>query len=353
MPSASQFDFLRRRILLGVAAAAALGAGALSPARTQPANFADRPEVQEWASTMAKTQDVPQQWILEVLSDARHVRTSKAIMSRPSRAASAAPLNWYAHRRAFIEPVRIRKGALFLQDHKYWLDEASRRWGIPPSVVTAILGIETIYGEKMGHFITVDVLATLSFDYLRRAAFFRAELAALLKLCYSNGIEPRSVKGSFAGAVGMCQFMPRNIVKYGVDLDADGRLDIEGSQADCIGSVANYLEAFGWDPVLPIEVEVSATPSIGTLLKAGSHSLTITVGQALAAGVRFVSEAPEMPMDTPALLIRLPIIDANGQQGFLWRLGTTNFVALLRYNPSYFYAESVSELAQAIRASAS
>lgn len=349
MPHASHFDFLRRRILLGMAAAAALGAGTLSPARTQPANFADRPEVQEWALSMAKAQAVPQQWILDVLSEARHVRTSKAIMSRPARSSSAAPLNWYAHRRAFIEPIRIRKGVQFLQEHKYWLDEASRRWGIPPSIVTAILGIETIYGEKMGHFITVDVLATLSFDYLRRAAFFRAELAALLKLCYSNGIDPRSVKGSFAGAIGMCQFMPRNIVKYGVDLDADGRLDIEGSEADCIGSVANYLEAFGWDPVLPVEVEVSATSHIGDLLKAGSHSLTTTVGHAIDAGVRLLGTVPEIPLDTPALLIRLPVIDENGKQGFLWRLGTKNFVALLRYNPSYFYAESVSELAQAIR----
>lgn len=352
MPSAMPIDRLRRRALLAVTAVLALGAGSLSPARTRPANFAERPEVQEWASAAASQRGVPRDWILDVLSEAKHVRTSKAIMSRPPRTASSAPANWYAHKKAFIEPIRIRRGVDFLAANADWMDAAVKRWGVPAEIIASVMGIETIYGDRTGHFVTVDVLATLSFDYLRRAAFFREELSALLKLCYTNDLDPRQVKGSFAGAIGMCQFMPRNILKYGVDLDGDGRIDLDDSEADCIGSVAHYLASFGWDPSVPVEVNCSATEEIGAKLKAGSHTINTTVGDALAAGVRLQGAAPEMPLSTPAVLVRLPIVDANGQPGALWRLGTKNFVSLLRYNPSYFYAESVSELAQAIRAAA-
>jgi membrane-bound lytic murein transglycosylase B len=208
----------------------------------------------------------------------------------------------------------------------------------------AIIGIETLFGRITGTFRTLDVLATLSFDYLRRAEFYRTEFIEFLLLAREQRLDPTSYRGSFAGAIGLPQFMPGSIRRWGIDFDDDGRLDLLSSPADAIGSVANFLVGHGWQRDLPIVFEAQADEAILDALGRGIEART-PWSVALAAGV--VSDAPLAP-DTAVIVIDLPLIDADGRPGRAYRVGTVNFSALLYYNRSYFYATAITEVAAAI-----
>ena len=169
--------------------------------------------------------------------------------------------NWAAYRDRFVEPQRIAAGTRFWQDNAEWLQRAEERWGVPAQIIVGIVGVETFYGRITGNFRVLDVLATLSFDFPTgrsdRSAFFRDELEAFLLLSRREGLDPTLPKGSFAGAMGLPQFMPSSINRYAVDFDGDGRIDLANSTADVIGSVANYLAAFGWQRGMPTQYEVA------------------------------------------------------------------------------------------------
>jgi membrane-bound lytic murein transglycosylase B len=163
------------------------------------------------------------------------------------------PKNWQAYSERFIEPIRINAGVRFWNENAAELARAEAQYGVPAEIIAGIIGVETIYGRDTGRFRVVDVLATLAFAYPEapnrndRMQFFRSELEKTLLLARKENIDPFSLLGSFAGAVGMPQFMPANILKYGVDFDGDGIVDLRNSAADAIGSVANFLVAHGWD----------------------------------------------------------------------------------------------------------
>jgi membrane-bound lytic murein transglycosylase B len=261
------------------------------------------------------------------------------------------PKNWKAYSDRFIEPVRIGAGVRFWNENAATLARAEAEYGVPAEIIVGILGVETIYGRDTGRFRIVDVLTTLAFAYpgapnrLERMAFFRGELENTLLLARKENIDPFSLLGSFAGAVGMPQFMPGNILKYGVDYDSDGIVDLRNSAVDAIGSVANFLVQHGWDrnatgpAVFPADVAPSLAwqPLLG-----GGLEARYTPADLEGAGVAL--QAP-LPAGRLYGLIDLQ----NGADPTEYWVANANFFAITKYNRSYFYAMSVVELGRAVR----
>jgi membrane-bound lytic murein transglycosylase B len=260
------------------------------------------------------------------------------------------PKNWQAYRERFIEPIRINAGVRFWNENAAELARAEAQYGVPAEIIVGIIGVETIYGRDTGRFRVMDVLATLAFAYPEapnrndRMQFFRSELEKTLLLARKENIDPFSLLGSFAGAVGMPQFMPGTILKYGVDYDGDGIVDLRNSAADAIGSVANFLVAHGWDrnaagpSVFPAEV----APSQAWQPLLGGLEARYTLGELQGAGV--ATRTP-LPADRNYGLIDLQ----NGADPTEYWVANANFFAITKYNRSYFYAMSVLELGRAVR----
>ena len=337
-----------RRLLLAGAGILVLGPALGWSAQDEWVPYHKRPDVREWAEGVAASEaDLTADWILQCLSRARYVSRTARIMKKPAFTASPKPRNWLAHKQAFVTAERIHRGKQFIEQNTAALKYASDRWKVPASIIAAIIGIETTFGKNMGRYRVLDTLCTLSFDYTRRAAYFRNELLAYFKLCRQSNASPERIYGSFAGAIGLCQFMPSNILNLGIDLDRDGAVDLRRSPTDAIGSVANFLNYHGWDASLPIVWQCEMNMATAKRLGCCAASLTTTLQNALDAGVR-VSEPMNCPPDTPVLVIDLPIELPLEKRDTLWRLGSVNFAALLLYNRSFFYAESVRELAHAL-----
>ncbi len=262
------------------------------------------------------------------------------------------PKNWQAYRDRFIEPIRINAGVRFWNENAQALARAEAAYGVPAEIIVGIIGVETIYGRDTGKFRVLDTLATLAFAYPEtpnrstRMAFFRSELANTLLFAREHKVEPFSLLGSFAGAVGMPQFMPGNILKYGVDFDKDGQIDLRTSSEDAIGSVANFLVQHGWNPEHRdspvVAADVSPSRAWEPLLDRGL-SATLRPEELRAAGV---TTATALPAERLYGLVDLQ----NGAEATEYWVANDNFFAITKYNRSYFYAMSVIELGRAVRA---
>ncbi len=263
-------------------------------------------------------------------------------------AATPSAKNWAAYRARFVDARRIQAGQAFWQANEAWLRQAEARWGVPPQIVVAIIGIETLYGQQTGGFRAIDALATLSFDFPRgrsdRSAFFRDELRHLLVLAERAGVDPASLRGSYAGAMGMPQFMPSTWRQYAVDFDGDGRIDLHSDAADVIGSVAGYLAGYGWQRGLATHFDVvppAAGPDLAVLL--GPDILpSFTAAEFEARGALLTPAGRAHP----GLLALVEL--SNGDAAPSHIAGTENFWAVTRYNWSSYYAMAVIELAQAL-----
>jgi membrane-bound lytic murein transglycosylase B len=252
------------------------------------------------------------------------------------------PRPWFEYRPAFVNRPRIAGGARFWQDHAPALERAREQFGVPPELVVATIAAETLFGKMMGTHPVLDSLATLAFDFPKRAEFFRGELEQFLLLARELSIDPAQPRGSFAGAMGLPQFMPTSYRKYAVDFDGDGRIDLFRSAADAIGSVANYYRVFGWVTGGPVAVRVSAPVELAEAqAKLGIRPHT-TVGALREQG--FVP-ATEVDATLPAMVF--PLVMKEGTE--YW-LGFDNFFVITRYNRAIHYAMSVFELAREIRA---
>jgi membrane-bound lytic murein transglycosylase B len=221
--------------------------------------YGQRDDVMRLGAEIAERRGLDAAWVAAALQRARYVpNVAKFIMPPPAGTAK----NWAAYRARFVEPVRIRAGAAFWRANRRWLALAEELYGVPPEIVVGVIGVETIYAQQMGNFRIIDALATLSFDFPAgrrdRSAFFRTELEEFFVMCNSEGLDPTAPKGSYAGAMGMPQFMPSSFNKYAVDLDGDGHVDLARSSADAIGSVAHYLAEFGWQRGMPTRFDVAA-----------------------------------------------------------------------------------------------
>ena len=251
--------------------------------------------------------------------------------------------NWFDYRARYLDDARVQSGVLFMRNHQAAMERAQREFGVPPEIIAAIIGVETHYGRITGNFRTLDALVTLTFDYLRRAEYYRQQLTEFFLLVREQNADPLTIKGSFAGALGLPQFMPGSIRSYAVDFDGDGRVDLMTSAADAIGSVASFLVAHGWQRNMPILFEATADEAIVDALGRGINA-AVTWSDALAAGVE--GDVP-LPLDAQVLVIDLPVLNV-GEVARLYRVGTVNFSAVLHYNRSYFYASAVVELSRAI-----
>ena len=258
--------------------------------------------------------------------------------------------NWQTYRRQMIEPVRIAAGVRFWNRYEASLKKAENQYGVPADIIVGILGMESDYGKDTGNFRTVDTLATLAFNYpetrnqSERKAFFRHELEALLLLAQETGTDPLNFYGSYAGAIGFPQFMPGSIRAYAVDFDEDGRIDLENSAVDAIGSIARFLHQHGWrrgEPILFPARQLAGCSLPDELFKSGLNA-KYTVKQ---LNERCIATDTDVPVHLRFGLIDLP----NGTAPPEYFIGTGNFFAITRYNRSYFYAVSVVLLGQAIQ----
>lgn len=249
--------------------------------------------------------------------------------------------SWKNYRARFIEPKRTAAGLAFWQRHAGTLAKAEALTGVPAEIIVAIIGIETIYGKHLGRFDSFAALATLAFDYPPRAELFRRELEALLLLAREESRPPDSYRGSFAGAIGLPQFLPSSIRAYATDFDGDGRIDLTGSPEDAIGSVANFLKIHGWETGGPVTVKVGADETVSQSLLAEGILPRRRPQEMASLGIEIPADAP----DAPAALIDLVTPDTPTEY---W-LGYQNFYVVTRYNRSSFYAMAVWQFAQALR----
>ncbi|HTJ97268.1 MAG TPA: lytic murein transglycosylase B [Rhodocyclaceae bacterium] len=246
--------------------------------------------------------------------------------------------SWKTYRSRFVEPKRIAAGVRFWHEHAATIRSASEKYGVPEEIIASIIGVETIYGKNMGKFETFSALTTLAFDYPPRAALFRTQLEELLLLAKEEGRSPRSYQGSFAGALGLPQFLPSSIRRYAVDFDNDGDIDLT-SPADAIGSVAHFLSEHGWVKGAPITVPVQIDDAAAAPLL----QLGISPQKLPSEMVGLVSK--DVPDENAALI---DFVTPN--QATEYWLGYWNFYVITRYNRSTFYAMAVRDLAEALKA---
>ena len=273
--------------------------------------------------------------IRAVLADARY---QQSIIDAITRPAEARP--WYQYRPIFLTETRIAGGAEFWRANRELLEKISEEFGVPVEIIVAIVGVETNYGMITGSFRVIDALATLGFYFPRRAEFFASELGHFLSLAHEEELPVYEVRGSYAGAMGIGQFIPSSYRAYAVDFDGTGRRDLWRSLPDALGSVANYLAAHRWREGEPIVVEVAGLPD--DLEAEFGMNLSHTLDELAELGIEF--EADGLPGDMPATLVELETEDGHEH----W-IGLNNFYVITRYNRSPLYAMAVTQLAEAIR----
>jgi membrane-bound lytic murein transglycosylase B len=310
--------------------------------------FKRTPELLDLAQQISQANDLPKPWVVDQLLKAKSLSKIKQLVLPPSIGVKK---NWLAYKERFLTESRIQGGIDYAQKNWAYLEKAQSIYQVPWEIIVAILGVETFYGQNMGHFKALDVLTSLSMDFPKshpraqeRELFFRQELGALLKLMQTK---PQQVwLSSYAGAMGLPQFMPSNWHKFAVDFDGDGRIDLNNSTADAIGSVGNYLAKFGWQPNMPTHFEIDPTFDKTHLQELLVPDIlpSFRVQQLLEWGLVLTPSAQRHP--GPLALVMLE----NGEDEAHYVLGTENFYTVTRYNWSSYYALAVIELSAAIKA---
>ena len=274
------------------------------PAAAQQAGYESRQDVRAFIDELAERHGFVPAELTRLFS---RVRRSEPVLQAIVPPPPTERI-WTDYRGNFVNERRIAGGIAFWKANAGALERAARDYGVPPQIIVAIIGVETVYGRNMGRFRVVDALTTLAFDYPPRSAFFRSELEQYLLLSRELGLDVFSVRGSYAGAIGIPQFMPGSARRWAVDFDGDGAIDLRANPVDAVGSVANFLKQHGWREGEPIHLPVEeATPE--------------------------------------KLQGKAEIIDLGSEK----RFGLHNFYVLTRYNRSHFYAAAVTDLAEALR----
>ncbi len=300
------------------------------------------------AAEIAAAHGLDRAWVESALADARLLpEVRRLIMPLPLGTAK----DWAAYRERFVEPGRIAAGLAFWEANLTWLEAAQARWGVAPEVVVGIVGVETFYGRLTGRFRVLDALATLSLDFPSgrsdRSGYFRDELAQLLLLARREAIAPGALRGSYAGAIGLGQFMPSSINRLAVDFDGNGQIDMVGSPADVIGSIAHYLADAGWVAGMPSHFAVQP-PAPGS---AGLAALLAPDIVPSFSAQQFAEQGATLGADGQGFAGLLALVELqNGGAAPSHVAGTANFYAVTRYNRSAYYALGVIELGQAVAA---
>lgn len=319
-----------------------------------PQRYANNANVDAFISDMVARYDFDEAALHALFARVSYSATAVKLVT-PSPSPSVK--NWRVYQSRFLDPVRINAGVRFWRANQATLQRAYEEFGVPPEVIVGIIGVETIYGRFMGNFRVLDALTTLTFDYPNtanradRQATFRKNLEDYLVWTRDSQIDPTTVLGSYTGAIGIPQFLPSSIVEYAVSYDGNKQIDLRTSQADAIGSVANYLRQNGWENGRPV------------VWKIGSDAGSLGVAQAAADG----KPEPHWPLDQllrAGLLLNEPDVDIAAEagtpvtvvdlpsprRGTEYMLGLKNFYVLTRYNRSFFYALAVYQLGQRVKA---
>ncbi|MBU0745403.1 MAG: lytic murein transglycosylase B [Gammaproteobacteria bacterium] len=312
--------------------------------------YATRADALQFADDLATRRDLDREWVRQAIGQARHLPQVPRLMLPPPKGTAK---NWRVYRSRFIDPIRIRAGVRFWQEHRAALERAEREYGVPAEIIVGIIGVETIYGQQMGTFRVMDALATLAFDFpaahprvKERTEFFRRELEQFLSLTNRSNTDPFALKGSYAGAMGLGQFMPSSWVRYAVDFDGDGRVDLFNSPVDAIGSVANYFIGHGWTPGMPTHFGVQFDASRLQLDDLLLPDILPTFSAASMQAQGAMLDAAGLQHPGPLALVELQ----NGGDTPSYVAGTENFYAITRYNWSSYYAMAVIELGREVAA---
>jgi membrane-bound lytic murein transglycosylase B len=298
--------------------------------------FSDRPEVSGFIDRMVMDHAFERDSLVDIFDQ---IVPREDIIDAITRPAESKP--WYKYRPIFLTPERIRLGIDFMATHQEALARAEEVYGTPPEIVTAIIGVETFYGRQAGGYRVLDALATLAFDYPPRSAFFLGELEHYLLLTQEEGIDPLSLRGSYAGAMGQPQFMPSSYRNFAVDFDGDRKRDLWNNTEDAIGSVARYLHEHGWQQRQAVTSPASVEGEGYQAFVDKGMAPKTPVGELRRSGVIAAADLPE---DMPAALIRL-----EGESAPEFWLGFNNFYVITRYNRSPLYAMAVYQLSEEIR----
>ncbi len=318
-----------------------------APAALTPSG-ALRPEVRTFVEDLATERQLPLAPMVSALEGSRYNATVARLIA-PAPPGKKIWRSWLTYRSRFVEPKRIAWGVEFYNENRDLLNQAAQRFGVPAPIIASIIGVETLYGRNMGNFRVLDALATLAFDYPdpakpERATMFRGQLADFLTLVMKDKLELET-KGSYAGAIGMPQFMPTSVMHYAVDGDGNGHIDLTNNTQDAIMSVGSFLAQHGWQRGLPVFAPV-ALPVDPTPLVDGGLEPKQSWGTLTAAGSRLLPGASSAGWESQPLGVVDLVEEARGTAQY--RVGTPNFFALTKYNRSYFYATSVADLATEI-----
>ena len=270
-----------------------------------------------------------------ILGKAQVLDSVLQAISRPAEGKA-----WYEYRQIFLQPLRIERGADFMAEHLETLMRAEKEFGVSPEIIVAIIGVETLFGEHKGRHRVLDALATLGFRYPRRSEFFATELEHFLLLSREEGLDPLEMTGSYAGAMGIPQFISSSYRSYAVDFDGDSVRNLFGSVEDAIGSVANYLKRHGWrhGEVVTLPVSVKGEGYAGLLDLGLKPNTTLTELQ--KHGVMIYAAVDGSKKGT--------LLEFELQHGVEHWVGLNNFYSITRYNHSALYAMAVFQLSQAI-----
>lgn len=310
----------------------------LSSAAVALERLIDDSEVQRFVDEMVEQHGFSRAEVTSLLSEAKVLPEVLEAISRP---AERKP--WHQYRAIFVTPSRIEGGADFWRTHQEDLARAERTFGVSPEVIVAIIGVETRYGRYTGSHRVLDALSTLAFRYPKRGRFFRRELQAFLLLSREEGFDSRSIQGSYAGAIGLPQFIPSSYRAYAVDFDGDEVRDLLHNPTDAIGSVANYLNEHGWEEDAAVAFPAKLRAPEARKLTDGGLEPHLALTEMQARGVAIAGQAA--PDRGKGALIEL-----DARDGPEYWVGLQNFYTITRYNHSALYAMAVYQLAQAIRA---
>lgn len=298
-----------------------------------PALDVERPTVKSFVARLAEQHGFVPNAVNAVLAQAETQQSVLDAMSRPAERA----LYWYEYRDRFITEQRIKEGIEFWQQHREFLEQIAGSRGVPAEYLVAILGVETYYGRITGKYRVLDALATLAFDYPPRSDYFTEELEQFFLLTREDALDPLTALGSYAGAMGPPQFMPRSIRAFAVDGDGDGKRDLWADWEDILSSIANYFLVHGWKSGEPVVAEATIDQQRAHDLDPRKLALNETVGSLKDKGVVFdTALAPE----APALLLAPDL-----PESVRFRVGFNNFYVITRYNRSPLYAMAVHDLA--------
>lgn len=321
-----------------------LAGSACAEVPTQPVtgHYASRADVRSFAVETAKTTGIPLSQIQQWLDAAQFQPSIISAMNRPAESKT-----WGEYRPIFITPKRIDAGVDFWNEHAAALQKAADQYGVDPQIIVAIVGVETFFGQRMGNYRLVDALATLGFDYPKRGAFFRGQLKDLFVLASKEHLDLNEAKGSYAGAMGMPQFIPSSYLAYAVDGNGDGRVDLFHNDADVFASVANYFAEHGWVDHAPVAFEVQLNAQ-----QQAAVASQLNTGRALkpkftAGGLRQLGVALPKDMFLPDNEKLMLFTLTDGDNAAYW-VGLNNFYVITRYNYSVLYAMAVWQLGQAI-----